>query len=103
MPGTRPGMTETKAEVGGRIMRGYYDRAGDLNLIKGKKVAVIGYGSQGHAHALNLRDSGVKDVAVALRKGSGGVKKAEAEKFKGMEVAEAAKWADVMVMLTPGE
>ena len=84
-------------------MRVYYDRDADLNLIKGKKVAIIGYGSQGHAHALNLRDSGVKEVAVALRKGSGGVKKAEGEKFKVMEVAEAAKWADVMMMLTPDE
>jgi ketol-acid reductoisomerase len=84
-------------------MRVYYDRDADLNLIKGKKVAVIGYGSQGHAHALNLRDSGVKDVAVALRKSSAGVKKAEAEKLKVMEVAEAAKWADVMMMLTPDE
>ncbi len=53
-------------------MRVYYDRDADLNLIKGKKVAVIGYGSQGHAHALNLRDSGVKDVVIALRKGSAG-------------------------------
>jgi ketol-acid reductoisomerase len=84
-------------------MRVYYDRDADLNLIKGKKVAIIGYGSQGHAHALNLRDSGVKDVAVALRKGSQGVKKAEAEKLAVMEVAEAAKWADVMMMLTPDE
>src|SRR5690348_2947883 len=84
-------------------MRVYYDRDADLNLIKSKKVAVIGYGSQGHAHALNLRDSGVKDVVVALRKGSAGVKKAEAEKLKVMEVAEAAKWADVMMMLTPDE
>src|SRR5476651_634249 len=84
-------------------MRVYYDRDADLNLIKGKKVVIIGYGSQGHAHALNLRDSGVKEVAVALRKGSGGVKKAEGEKFKVMEVAEAAKWADVMMMLTPDE
>jgi len=84
-------------------MRVYYDRDADLNLIKGKKVAVIGYGSQGHAHALNLRDSGVKDVVVALRKTSAGVKKAEAEKFKVMEVADAAKWADVMMMLTPDE
>ncbi|MFI5003363.1 MAG: ketol-acid reductoisomerase, partial [Reyranellales bacterium] len=84
-------------------MRVYYDRDADLNLIKGKKVAIIGYGSQGHAHALNLRDSGVKDVAVALRKNSQGVKKAEAEKLKVMEVAEAAKWADVMMMLTPDE
>ncbi|MCZ7642232.1 MAG: ketol-acid reductoisomerase [Pseudorhodoplanes sp.] len=84
-------------------MRVYYDRDADLNLIKGKKVAVIGYGSQGHAHALNLRDSGVKDVAVALRKTSAGVKKAEGENLKVMDVAEAAKWADVMMMLTPDE
>src|SRR6476619_1265737 len=84
-------------------MRVYYDRDADINLIKGKKVVVIGYGSQGHAHALNLRDSGVKDVAVALRKGSQGVAKAEGEKLKVMEVAEAAKWADVMMMLTPDE
>ena len=84
-------------------MRVYYDRDADLNLIKGKKVAVIGYGSQGHAHALNLRDSGVKDVVVALRKGSQGVKKAQGEKLKVMEVAAAAKWADVMMMLTPDE
>src|SRR6187401_226399 len=84
-------------------MRVYYDRDADLNLIKGKKVAIIGYGSQGHAHSLNLRDSGVKDVVVALRKTSAGVKKAEAEKLKVMEVAEAAKWADVMMMLTPDE
>src|ERR1700744_1712002 len=84
-------------------MRVYYDRDADLNLIKGKKVAIIGYGSQGHAHALNMRDSGVKDVVIALRKTSAGVKKAEGEKFKVMEVAEAAKWADVMMMLTPDE
>src|SRR5246500_525614 len=84
-------------------MRVYSARDADLNLIKGKKVAVIGYGSQGHAHALNMRDSGVKDVVIALRKTSAGVKKAENEKFKVMEVAEAAKWADVMMMLTPDE
>lgn len=84
-------------------MRVYYDRDADLNLIKGKKVAIIGYGSQGHAHTLNLRDSGVKEVVVALRKNSQGVKKAEGEKLKVMEVAEAAKWADVMMMLTPDE
>jgi len=84
-------------------MRVYYDRDADLNLIKGKKVVVIGYGSQGHAHALNLKDSGVKDVAIALRKGSATAKKAEEAGFKVMEVAEAAKWADVMMMLTPDE
>jgi ketol-acid reductoisomerase len=84
-------------------MRVYYDRDADVNLIKGKKVVIVGYGSQGHAHALNLRDSGVKDVAVALRKGSGSAKKAEAEKLAVMEVPEAAKWADVVMMLTPDE
>src|SRR5256714_1683613 len=82
-------------------MRVYYDRDADINLIKGKKVAVIGYGSQGHAHALNLRDSGCKHVAIALRKTSAGVAKAEKEKLKVMEVPEAAKWADVIMMLTP--
>jgi ketol-acid reductoisomerase len=85
------------------IMRVYYDRDADINLIKGKKVAVIGYGSQGHAHALNLKDSGVGEVVVALRKGSASARKAEGAGLKVMEVAEAAKWADVMMMLTPDE
>jgi ketol-acid reductoisomerase len=84
-------------------MRVYYDRDADINLIKGKKVAIVGYGSQGHAHALNLRDSGVRDVAVALRKGSASAAKAEKENLSVMEVAEAAKWADVIMMLTPDE
>jgi ketol-acid reductoisomerase len=84
-------------------MRVYYDRDADINLIKGKKIAIVGYGSQGHAHALNLRDSGVKEVAIALRKGSASAKKAEKEKLKVMDVAEAAKWADVIMMLTPDE
>jgi ketol-acid reductoisomerase len=64
-------------------MRVYYDRDADLNLIKGKKVVIVGYGSQGHAHALNLKDSGCADVRVVLRKGSRGVKKHEAEKHRG--------------------
>ena len=84
-------------------MRVYYDRDADLNLVKGKKVAVVGYGSQGHAHALNMRDSGVKDVCIALREGSGTARKAEAEGFKVMSVADAARWADVVMMLTPDE
>jgi len=84
-------------------MRVYYDRDADLNLIKGKKVAIIGYGSQGHAHALNLRDSGVKDVAVGLRTGSKSAAKAEKAGIKVMDVPAAAKWADVVMMLTPDE
>ena len=84
-------------------MRVYYDRDADLNLIKGKKVVIVGYGSQGHAHALNLRDSGVKDIAIALREGSATAKKAEGQGFKVMSVADAAKWGDVIMMLTPDE
>ncbi len=84
-------------------MRVYYDRDADLALIQSKKVAVIGYGSQGHAHALNLRDSGVKDVMVALRPGSASAKKAESEKLKVVSVADAAKNADVIMVLAPDE
>ncbi len=84
-------------------MRVYYDRDADINLIKSKKVVIVGYGSQGHAHALNLKDSGIKDLAIALRKGSSSAAKAEAEGLKVMEVSEAAKWADVVMMLTPDE
>ena len=84
-------------------MRVYYDSDADLNLIKSKKVAIIGYGSQGHAHTLNLRDSGVEQVAVALREGSSSRAKAEGEGLKVMNVAEAAKWADVMMFLVPDE
>jgi ketol-acid reductoisomerase len=83
-------------------MRVYYDRDADLNFIKNKKVAIIGFGSQGHAHAQNMRDSGVKDVVVAARPGAS-AKKAEAAGFKGMNVADAANWADVMMMVTPDE
>ena len=84
-------------------MRVYYDRDADVNLIKGKKVLVVGYGSQGHAHAMNLRDSGVKDVRVALRPGSASAKKAEAAKFQVVTPADGAKWADVVMILTPDE
>ncbi|MEQ1752859.1 MAG: ketol-acid reductoisomerase [Micropepsaceae bacterium] len=83
-------------------MRVYYDRDANVGLIKGKKIAIIGFGSQGHAHALNLRDSGAKEVVAALRPGAS-AKKAEAMGFKVMDVAEAAKWADVMMMVTPDE
>ncbi|MCA7118763.1 MAG: ketol-acid reductoisomerase [Acidibrevibacterium sp.] len=84
-------------------MRVYYDRDADVNLIKAKKVAVIGYGSQGHAHANNLKDSGVKDIVVGLRAGSAGVAKAEAAGLRVLAPAEAAKWADVVMVLTPDE
>ena len=81
-------------------MRVYYDRDADVNLIKARKVAVIGFGSQGHAHAMNMRDSGVKDVVIGLRPG-GSAQKAEAAGFKVMSPADAAKWADVVMVLTP--
>ena len=84
-------------------MRVYYDRDADVNLIKGKKTAIIGYGSQGRAHALNLKDSGARELAIALRPGSTTALKAEADGFKVMSVAEAAQWADVMMMATPDE
>jgi len=84
-------------------MRVYYDRDADINLIKGKKVAIIGYGSQGFAHALNLKESGVPEVAVGLRPGSASAAKAEGAGLKVMSVPEAAKWADVVMMLTPDE
>ena len=84
-------------------MRVYYDRDADLNLIKSKKVAIIGYGSQGRAHAMNLKDSGCTEIAVALREGSTTALKAEADGFKVMNVADAAAWADLMMMATPDE
>ncbi|MGH6931563.1 MAG: ketol-acid reductoisomerase [Dongiaceae bacterium] len=84
-------------------MRVYYDRDADVNLIKGKKVVVVGYGSQGHAHAQNLRDSGVKEVKVALRAGSASAKKAEGAGLAVVTPAEAAKWADVIMVVTPDE
>jgi len=84
-------------------MRVYYDRDADVNLIKTKRIAIVGYGSQGHAHAANLRDSGAKEVVVALREASASATKASAAGFKVLGVTEAAKWADVMMMLTPDE
>ena len=84
-------------------MRVYYDRDADVNLIKTKKVVIVGYGSQGHAHANNLKDSGVADVAVALRADSSSRAKAKAAGLKVMTVSEAAAWGDVLMMLTPDE
>ncbi len=84
-------------------MKMFYEKDANVNLIKDKKVAIFGYGSQGHAHALNLKDSGVKNVVVALREGSSSKKKAEAEGLKVMSLSDAAAWADVVMMLTPDE
>ncbi len=84
-------------------MRVYYDADADVGLIKGKKVAIVGYGSQGHAHAANLRDSGVAEVAVALKAGSKTAEKAAGAGFKVMTNAEAAAWADVIMVLAPDE
>ena len=79
-----------------------YDDDADLSIIQGRKVAVIGYGSQGHAHSLNLRDSGV-DVRVGLAEGSKSKAKAEAEGLRVLSVADAVKEADLVVILTPDQ
>ncbi|MEO0913807.1 MAG: NAD(P)-dependent oxidoreductase, partial [Pseudomonadota bacterium] len=84
-------------------MRVYYDRDCDINLIKDKKVGIIGYGSQGHAHALNLRDSGAKNIAIGLREGSPSKAKAEGEGLQVMGLSEVAAWADVLMMTMPDE
>jgi len=83
-------------------MKVYYDKDADLSLIKGKNVTIIGYGSQGHAHALNLNDSGVK-VTVGLRKGGASWAKAEKAGLKVAEIADAVKSADVVMILLPDE
>lgn len=83
-------------------MQVYYDKDCDLSIIQGKKVAIIGYGSQGHTHACNLKDSGV-DVTVGLRSGSSSIAKAEAHGLKVADVASAVQQADVVMVLTPDE
>ena len=84
-------------------MKMFYEKDADVNLIKEKRVAIFGYGSQGHAHALNLKDSGVKEVIVALRDGSPSKAKAESKGLKVMNLSDAAEWADVAMILTPDE
>ncbi|MFZ3483733.1 ketol-acid reductoisomerase [Sphingomonas sp. 3-13AW] len=84
-------------------MRVYYDRDADLNLISSKNIAILGYGSQGHAHAQNLRDSGVQNIAIALRPGSPSARKAEDAGFKVLPNKEAAAWADILMILAPDE
>jgi len=84
-------------------MKMLYEKDAQVDLIKSKKVAIFGFGSQGHAHALNLKDSGVKEVVVALREGSASKKKAEAQGLRVMSLSDAAEWADILMMLTPDE
>jgi ketol-acid reductoisomerase len=84
-------------------MKVYYDQDADLSIIKSKKIAIIGYGSQAHAHAQNLRDSGVMDVKIALKQDSKSISKAKAAGFEVLSNQEAAKWADVIMVLTPDE
>ena len=84
-------------------MKMLYEKDTKVDLIKSKKIAIFGFGSQGHAHALNLKDSGVKEVVVALREGSPSRKKAEAQGLKVMSLSDAAEWADILMMLTPDE
>ena len=84
-------------------MRVYYDRDADVGMIRDKKIVIVGYGSQGHAHAANLRDSGVKDVRIALKPGSATIAKAEAAGFPVMDPANAAAWADIVMVLAPDE
>src|SRR5919205_553468 len=83
-------------------MKVYYDKDADLSLIKGKNVTIIGYGSQGHAHAQNLNDSGVK-VTVGLRRNGASWSKAERAGLKVAEIADAVKGADVVMILLPDE
>jgi len=84
-------------------MKMFYEKDADVDLIKSKKVSIFGFGSQGHAHALNLKDSGVNNVVVALREGSSSKKKAESQGLRVMSLSDAAEWADVVMILTPDE
>lgn len=84
-------------------MKVYYDKDADLNIIKSKKIAIIGYGSQAHAHALNLKDSGIKDIKIALREGSKSIEKAQQDGFEVVNNKEAAAWADLVMVLVPDE
>lgn len=81
----------------------YYDKDADLNLIKSKNITIIGYGSQGHAHALNLKDSGVDNITIGLRSGSSSAERAALAGFSVAEPIEAVKDADIIMILTPDE
>jgi ketol-acid reductoisomerase len=84
-------------------MKVYYDNDADINIIRNKKIAIIGYGSQAHAHAQNLRDSGVSQVKIALRDNSPSIPKAQNANFEVLNNKDAARWADIVMILTPDE
>lgn len=84
-------------------MKVFYDKDADLSIIQNKKIAIVGYGSQAHAHAQNLRDSGVKEVKIALRENSPSIAKAKNANFDVITNKEAGKWADLIMILTPDE
>ena len=98
--GLEPNLTLLKERIKMRI---FYDRDANVNLVKSKKIAIVGYGSQGHAHALNLKDSGVKEVIIALRPDSATAAKAKAAGFAVLSPADAAKQADIVMLLAPDE
>ena len=84
-------------------MQVYYDNDANINIIKNLKVAILGYGSLAHAHAQNLRDSGVSQIKIALKEGSNSIAKAKQANFEVVSNQEAAKWADLVMVLTPDE
>src|SRR6478735_12020949 len=96
-PSRRPIRKEGWAEMAANV---YYEQDADPSIIRSKKVAIIGYGSQGHAHALNLKDSGV-EVCVGLRDGSSSKNKAETARLDVTAMADAAAWADVIMSVPP--
>ena len=84
-------------------MKVYYDKDANLDFIKNKKITIIGYGSQGHAHAANLKDSGIENVNIALKENSKSIHKAKTAGFNVLTIKEAAEEADIMMMATPDE
>ena len=84
-------------------MKVYYDKDSNLDAIREKKITIIGYGSQGHAHAANLKDSGVSNINIALKEDSGSIEKAKSAGFDVLTIQDAAKDADLMMMATPDE
>ena len=84
-------------------MKMFYEKDADVNLIKSKKVAIFGYGSQGHAHVANLKDSGVNNINVALKENSLSVSKAKSAGFNVISIEEASKESDVLMLATPDE